>query len=130
MKNIDKLQNVEDKTLRIYTLIRMDIGMSCGKMCSQSSHAAIGAFVKTSPEIQKAYQGDDGIGTKVCLKAKNLQAIERVESELISANIPYYKVIDSGCANFFNGEPIVTALGISPVTKQQIQHITKRFQLL
>jgi len=114
----------------MYALVRMDIGMETGKIASQAGHGYLGAFVKTSPEIQKAYQGDDGIGTKVCLKAKNLQAIERVESELISANIPYYKVIDSGCANFFNGEPIVTALGISPVTKEQIQHITKRFQLL
>jgi len=119
-----------ENILRMYCLVRDDLNMTEGKKVSQAGHAYVGAFVKTSPEIQKEYQGDNGIGTKVCLKAKNLQAIERVESELIAANIPYYKVIDSGCANFFNGEPIVTALGISPVTKEQIQHITKRFQLL
>ena len=104
--------------------------METGKIASQGGHAYVGALLKATPEIQKAYQGEDGIGTKICLKAKNLQAIERVETELVAAGIPHYKVIDSGCANFFDGKPIVTALGISPVTREQIHHITKRFQLL
>ncbi len=29
-------------------------------------------------------------------------------------HIPAYLVVDSGCANFYGGQPIVTALGIGP----------------
>jgi peptidyl-tRNA hydrolase len=39
-------------------------------------------------------------------------------------------VVDSGCPDFFGGEPTVTALGIGPATKEQVQHITGRFCLL
>lgn len=31
---------------------------------------------------------------------------------------------------FFDGSPIVTALGIGPATREQIKKITKKFQLV
>ena len=30
------------------------------------------------------------------------------------AGIPSFLVVDSGCANFYGGQPVVTALGIGP----------------
>ena len=108
--------------------------MDTGKTASQAGHAYIGAYInpKNDPAVLAEYHKDypQSPGTKVSLGCKNLHTLVRAESEAISANIPTFKVIDSGCENFFGGQPIVTALGLGPCTKDQIKHITKRFQLL
>lgn len=101
-------------------------------MCSQSSHAALGAFLQSPPEIQAEYHKDfpSSPGTKVCLKVDNLGQLILAENEAKKLGIPYFRVIDSGCKNFFDGQPIVTALGLGPATKDQIKSITGRFRLL
>lgn len=106
--------------------------MEAGKITSQAGHAYLGAFLRANASVQAEYHKEfpQSPGTKVCLKVKNLDQLNRAEAECIEAGIPYFRVVDSGCANFFNGEPTVTALGIGPATREQVQHITKRFQLL
>jgi len=107
--------------------------MNCGKMCSQASHAALGTFLRCQdPATIAEYHSEFPThpGTKVCLGAKNLHALMRAKAEAEAAGIPTYLVTDSGCHNFFNGEPTVTALGLGPASKDQIKHITKRFQLI
>lgn len=119
---------MSDPTLRLYAIVRSDLGMSAGKIASQAGHAYLGAFLQSPQELQKEYQAD-GMGTKVCLSA-NLVSLFRAEYEAQQAGIPTFKVVDSGCADFFGGKPIVTALGIGPARKEQIQHITKKLKLL
>jgi PTH2 family peptidyl-tRNA hydrolase len=108
--------------------------MDAGKIGSQAGHAYLGAFINPAndPAILAEYHKDypASPGTKICLACKNLPALLRAEAEAIEASIPSFKVIDFGCPNFFGGRPIVTALGIGPATRDQIQHITKRFQLM
>jgi len=108
--------------------------MNIGKQISQAGHAYIGTYInpKQDPEIISNYHKDypHSPGTKICLACKNLPSLLRAEAEAIEAGIPTFKVIDSGCKDFFGGRPIITALGIGPCTKDKIKHITKRFQLL
>jgi peptidyl-tRNA hydrolase len=106
--------------------------MSPGKIASQAGHAYLGAFLRcqqVNPQFLAEYL-QDFPGTKVCLSARNLHALLRAEAEAKSAGIPQALIVDSGCANFFNGQPIVTAIGLGPAKENQIQHITRRFQLL
>lgn len=117
----------------MYALIRTDLGMSPGKMASQAGHAFLGAFVQCNDKnVLSEYHKElpHSPGTKVCLQVPNLPQLFRAETEAREAGLPVFKVIDSGCPNFFGGQPIVTALGIGPCTKDQVKHITKRFQLL
>jgi PTH2 family peptidyl-tRNA hydrolase len=106
--------------------------MNTGKVASQAGHAYLGAFINSNPDLKAAYHSEFPIspGTKVCLSCKNINHLLRAEAEAQAAGIPTYRVVDSGCENFFNGEPIVTALGLGPATKDQINHITRRFQLM
>lgn len=106
--------------------------MDAGKIASQAGHAYLGAFVNANSSVQSEYHSElpQHPGTKVCLAAKNLNQLLRAKEQAELAGIPTYLVTDSGCANFFNGEPTVTALGLGPATKAQIQHITKKHQLL
>lgn len=106
--------------------------MNPGKTASQAGHAYLGSFINSKSEIQKLYHNEfpTSPGTKVCLSCKKLNHLLKAKSEAESAGIPFYLVVDSGCENFYNGEPTITALGLGPATKDQIQHITKKFNLL
>lgn len=117
----------------MYALVRTDLGMSTGKMASQAGHAFLGAFIQCKDSnVLSEYHREfpNSPGTKVCLQVPDLPSLFRAENEAKEVGLPVFKVVDSGCSNFFNGQPVVTALGIGPCTKEQVKHITKRFQLL
>ena len=105
--------------------------MTPGKIAAQAGHAYLQAFLRAQdlwPNEALAYASDPP-GTKVCLTG-SLNFILRAADQCQHAGIPHFLVIDSGCPNFFAGQPTVTALGIGPATKKQVQRITGRFQLL
>jgi len=107
--------------------------MEPGKIASQAGHAFLGAFVKCKNEkVISEYHKDfpKSPGTKICLKVPNLPELYRIENEARRAGLSTFVVVDSGCPNFFGGQPTVTALGIGPATKEQIQHITSKLKLL
>jgi peptidyl-tRNA hydrolase, PTH2 family len=106
--------------------------MPPGKLASQACHAAKNCVLlaqKHDPELLRVYQGPDFIGTQIILKAKNEGAILRAYEEAQAAGLITNLVVDKNhvMPPFFDGNPIVTALGIGPCTKEQAHHITKRF---
>lgn len=105
--------------------------MSPGKCASQAGHAYLGAFLEAQqsrPEIAAAYCSDLP-GTKVCLQA-GLHHLLRAKEELERAGIPTFLVVDSGCPNFFDGRPTITALGFGPAVKSELPKFINRLQLL
>ena len=107
--------------------------MESGKIASQTGHAFLGAYLQCkNEEILTEYHKDfpKSPGTKIVLKCPNLPQLLDVEEKCKNIGIPVFRVVDSGCQNFFGGQPIVTALGIGPASKDQLKHITKKFQLL
>lgn len=116
--------------MSLYAVVRNDIGMSPGKCASQAGHAYLGAFLDSqskTPEVSAAYAAELP-GTKVCLQG-SLTAITRAMFELEQAGIPHFLVVDSGCANFFDGQPTVTALGFGPATKSELPKFIGKLQL-
>ena len=106
--------------------------MSPGKIASQAGHAYLCAFLRCQeldPQLLADYLKDLP-GTKVCLQAKNLDDLLRAQAEAELLGIPCSLITDSGCPNFFDGQPIVTALGLGPAKESKIKNITRRFQLL
>lgn len=120
--------------LRIYAISRGDLQMSPGKLSAQTGHAFANCAIlalMNDPELLRVYQGPDFIGTKVSLVAKNEDALLRAydearEAGLITCLITDKNHIIPGTA--FDGNEIVTALGIGPCTREQAHHITKRFR--
>jgi peptidyl-tRNA hydrolase len=106
--------------------------MSSGKIASQAGHAYLGAFLNCqdlNPQLLAEYIKDFP-GTKVCLQSKTLDSLLRAQAEAETLGIPYSLITDSGCPDFFAGEPIITALGLGPAKSAHIKYITRRFQLL
>lgn len=107
--------------------------MSPGKLSAQAGHAFLDAYLeteRTNPERAEAYR-NDGHGTKITLRAPTqaelLQAKQLCECE----GIPHKLIIDSGhiMPPYFDGNPIITALGIGPCCKDEAKKITKHFKL-
>lgn len=72
------------------------------------------------------------MGTNVVLKAKNLRHLELAYAEAKAAGLPCVLIQDEGhiMLPHFNGNPIITALGIGPCKRSDIQRINKRFNLV
>lgn len=131
---LDTKSDYEEDPYRLYAITRSDLDMSTGKLAAQAGHAYLNAYLKAlqeRPIIAEEYQRD-GIGTKICLKAKNQDAILKAYAAAKEAGLPCDLIIDQHHVipgTQFTGEPIITALGIGPARKSEIHHITKRFSL-
>jgi PTH2 family peptidyl-tRNA hydrolase len=107
--------------------------MPPGKLASQAGHAYLNSFLTSQqerPDITDFYQRD-GIGTKLCLEAKNQDALLKAYHAVQAAGIPCSLIIDEHhvLPPHFDGSPIITALGIGPARKHEVHQITKRFKL-
>ena len=135
IRDLPESQNVNgDQTLRMYAILRGDLQMTAGKSASQSGHAfklLTKNIIEDDPQLARDYFAD-GMGTNVCLKSKNLRSIQRAYQEAISAGLPCVLITDSGhiMPPHFDGSPIVTALGIGPCLRDDVHHITKRFNCI
>lgn len=102
---------------------------------AQAGHAFVGTVsscASSAPDLLSAYHANfpESPGTKVCLHAKNLDVILKAKAQADASGIPNFLVVDSGCPDFYNGEPIVTALGLGPVKKADVKHITNSLKLV
>jgi len=107
--------------------------MPPGKLASQAGHAYLNSYLQSQeerPDIAKFYQRD-GIGTKVCLEAKNQDQLLAAYQAAQEAGIPCSLIVDEHhiMPPHFDGSPIITALGIGPARKHEVKEFTKRFKL-
>lgn len=122
------------RPLNMYAIFRDDLNMSMGKMAAQAGHAYSMCYeraLQERPDITANYKGT-GNGTKIAMYAKNLGQIIRAYRDCKEANIPCELIIDRGHISLphFDGNPIITALGIGPAYKDEIGHITKRYTMI
>jgi len=70
------------------------------------------------------------MGTNVVLKSKGLFQIERAFHDAKAAGLQCVLIIDEGhiMLPYFDGSPIIVALGIGPELRAEVHHITKRFK--
>jgi len=120
-----------DQTLRMYAIERGDLDMTRGKCSSQTGHAyklLTKNVVENNPTLSNEYF-DDGMGTNVTLKSKNLSQLERAYDNALDAGLPCVLITDEGhiMPPHFDGEPIVTVIGIGPCRRAEVHHITKKF---
>lgn len=107
--------------------------MGAGKLSAQSGHAfgdAISAAQITHPELASRYRDGVSGGSKVTLEAKNVRALLKAFNQARSLGIPCSIVVDQNHIHppHFSGEPVITAIGIGPVTKSDSKEILKKFR--
>lgn len=107
-------------------IIRNDLKMGKGKMCSQACHASISSFLKSDSKARERWlcEGMKKIVLKVPSE-KDLRAILRdAKKEKIACEL----IVDAGLTQVDEGT--ATALGIGPDAESKIDKLTSRLKLL
>ncbi len=120
------------RPLNMYVIYRADLDMSASKLAAQCGHAFVNAYEQAllqRPQITSGYKGT-GEGTKIVMSAKSLRSLVRAYRDMQTARLPHHLVIDRGhkMPPHFDGEPIITALGIGPVYRDEIEATLKRYR--
>ena len=119
--------------MRLYAIIRADLEMPAGKMAAQAGHAFLQSYLearKKTPQIAQQYD-DDPPGTKITLQSPDLSSLLIAHQYCIEHHIPSALIVDSGhiLPPHFDGRPIITALGIGPILRENISELTDQFKL-
>lgn len=107
--------------------------MPPGKLAAQAGHAftdSLMACLRERPDAVRDYMARVNGGSKAVLKARNLVTLERAAHECMALGLPHALITDSGhvLPPHFDGTPVVTALGIGPVSRQEAKATVKRFR--
>lgn len=108
--------------MKLYAVLRDDLNVPAGKACSQAGHAFLMAYTGATPEAQCEYH-KDGMGTKICLRAPNLDELIKLKYHCEDNGIPHYLVVDSGNNTTFGGVTTTSALGIGPIPAEQAEFL-------
>ncbi len=108
--------------------------MPPGKMSSQAGHGYTESlFVchEQSPHLFKRYRDKVNAGSKATLIAPDEEALLKAAKRCEAAGIPHALFYDEGhiMPPHFDGNPILTALGIGPVTRKDAKPIVSKFKL-
>ena len=108
-------------------VIRVDLGMSTGKLAAQTAHASLEAALKVQKHdnIFKSTFFDswrkEG-GKKVVLRVESESALKKLEAECVRGGLKSSLIKDAGLTEIPAGT--VTALGIGPDDEKRIDKIT------
>jgi peptidyl-tRNA hydrolase, PTH2 family len=107
-------------------LIRTDLKMGKGKICSQACHASIGSFLKTDGKIRERWL-NEGM-KKVILKVSSEKELKEFYREAKKEKLVCELITDAGLTQVEEGT--VTTLGIGPDAESKINKITGKLKLL
>jgi PTH2 family peptidyl-tRNA hydrolase len=110
-------------------VLRMDLGMSTGKLIAQACHAAVGASELGKKENHKAWRRwrDEG-AKKVALEAESLEEIEGLAEKAKKLDIVSILIQDAGHTEVPPGT--VTALGLGPDRTDLLDKVTGSLPLI
>jgi peptidyl-tRNA hydrolase len=108
--------------------------MTPGKLAAQAGHAFLDSWRvahQLDPGRASEYT-EDCHGTKIVLVARRLSELEYAYDMAKRLNLPTALITDSGhiMLPHFDGNSIITALGIGPCLRHEINSISKKFQLV
>lgn len=134
------------KTKQIIVM-RKDLNMRKGKMCSQASHASMGALLSLFRKFKNEYNGtlmslefcNDGIldnwlngkFTKVCVSVDSEEELLKIYNSIPEemSLCPRMLVTDAGLTEF-GGVPTNTCIAIGPWEVEELDKLTGHLPLL
>ena len=114
--------------------MRADLQMPPGKLAAQAAHAhaqTLIDYLARHPGHAALFRDLGNSGSRIVLLAKNESQLIRAHKEALDLGLPCALFIDSGhiLPPHFDGNPIVTGLGIGPAPRDALRAITRRFPL-
>lgn len=109
-------------------VVRTDVNMRKGKMCSQSAHASLKATLENleTPQVKEWLSGSF---TKIVVGAESLEKLLEVVENAKSKSIITALITDNGKTEF-HGVPTITCAAIGPATAEELESVTGELKLL
>ena len=114
------------KQLKQVILVRSDLKLPRGKMCSQVAHASVDCVLKSPKRLVKKWR-DTGM-PKIVLKVKNLAELKKLQDKAMQEGLVTSLITDAGHTVVEPGT--VTCLGIGPNAEGKIDKITENLDLV
>lgn len=113
--------------------IRKDLNMRKGKMCAQSAHASLMAYMSAIQDISKSALDAflwlrDHKMTKICVGVDSEAELLNIYNQAQKSGIICSLVLDAGHTEF--KEPTYTSCCLGPAPSEQIDTITGKLKLL
>lgn len=114
--------------------MRGDLQMPAGKLAAQAAHAhaqTLIAYLMRHPERAALFNAQGSSGSRIVCIAKNAQQLLKAYDEAQRLGLPCALFSDSGhiLPPHFDGNPILTGLGLGPAPREVLRGITRRFSL-
>jgi len=121
-------------------VIRKDLNMRKGKMCSQSAHASLATLLNnaTGDKKEKTIHLEEGTAiedwingrfTKICVSVNSEQELDEIYQKAKDKGLICALITDAGLTEF-NGVPTKTCCAIGPNWSDEIDEITGGLPLL
>lgn len=109
-------------------ILRVDLGMSEGKIAAQAGHAAVSAAEKARKKNPRWWSTWMKEGQcKIAVKARSEQELLELEKKAKKLKLPSALITDRGLTELPPGT--VTCLGIGPAPSSQVDKITGSLNL-
>lgn len=110
-------------------ILRVDLGMSEGKMVAQAGHAAVSASERAREKHPDWWSGwlEEG-QCKIALKVKSEKELLDLEQKAKNSSLPCALIKDRGLTEVPPGT--LTCLGIGPAPTSEVDKITGELPLL
>lgn len=125
MGMLEKLR-IKNSDLKQAIVVRTDLGMGKGKMCAQSAHASLSAYLEADKSFAEKWV-EEGM-KKIVLKVKSESELFRYFQQAKDAGLPVSLIHDAGLTQIENGSP--TCFGIGPAGAKEIDKIVGKLKLL
>jgi len=110
-------------------VIRTDLEMGKGKMCSQAAHASLSAAMECKEKAKTIFEvWYRDSQAKIVLKVNSEEDLLDIYMKVLKAKIPYALIKDAAHTQL--KEPAYTTLGIGPWFEDGINKITGELKLL
>jgi PTH2 family peptidyl-tRNA hydrolase len=110
-------------------VVRLDLGMSKGKITAQAGHAAVSAAEEARKHRANWWKAWLKEGQcKIAVKVESKQELLELESRARNLGVPYALIHDRGLTEL--PPDTLTCLGIGPAPSQQVDKITGKLALL
>ena len=116
-------------SVKLVCVVNQSLKMGKGKIAAQVGHASVESFLrtgKTHPQFLEAWLSSGQ--KKICLKAKDEFAFEKLTASAKDGGIPFHIVCDAGHTQIPSGSKTVLALG--PYFEDELDSITGELKLL
>lgn len=124
-------QHVNVNHCKMVIVVRKDISMTTGKVAAQCAHAAVECYRQSSHKTGSNFVCKKWILTgqpKIVLQARNKEELLDLYNKAKATGLVVSKIADAGATELIPGT--ITAIGIGPGDKDEINKITSKLKLL